>query len=552
MSLSTYRETRLLRSVISKVCDDTPLPGEDDFPAVSNPNLVVVAAAGNGGNDDEQFPAAENINGLLAVAASTQNDTMASFSTRGSWIQLIAPGQGILSSVPGNQYGTWSGTSMAAPIAAGAAALVHAQFPALTGRKIIDHLEKTSDRINSPVRDRLDIGEALTRQPEIESSIVQFSASTFSGTEGPNAINVTVSRVGNTSGTATVRYTTVDTAGANNCAIFNAVASSRCDYLTTIGTLSFAPGETSKTIQVRVVDDSYAEGAEEFTINLSGASGTAVANPSSARLTINDNDSSTGGNPMTQASAFVRQHYIDFLNREPDSDGLNFWTNEIQSCGSDAQCIEVKRINVSAAFFLSIEFQGTGYFVYRTYKSAFGNAPGTLPVKLTDFLRDTQQIGRGVQVNVGNWESVLEANKQAFVLAFVQRTDFRAAFPDTLTAEQFVTQLDTNAGGVLSTTEKDNLIAQLGTTPADFNKRAAVLRGVAEDEDLKSAEFRRAFVMMQYFGYLRRNPNDAPNSDFSGYTFWLNKLNEFNGNFVDAELVKSFLVSGEYIQRFGP
>ena len=86
----------------------------------------------------------------------------------------------------------------------------------------------------------------------------------------------------------------------------------------------------------------------------------------------------------------------------------------------------------------------------------------------------------------------------------------------------------------------------------DRAERAQVLREVAEDSDLRAAEFRRAFVLMQYFGYLRRDPNDSPDHDFSGYQFWLDKLNSFGGNFVDAEMVKSFLVSGEYRQRFGP
>jgi hypothetical protein len=81
-----------------------------------------------------------------------------------------------------------------------------------------------------------------------------------------------------------------------------------------------------------------------------------------------------------------------------------------------------------------------------------------------------------------------------------------------------------------------------------------VLRAVAEDSDLRTAEFNKAFVLMQYFGYLRRNPNDAPEPglNFNGFNFWLNKLNQFNGNFVNAEMVKAFLVSGEYRQRFGP
>jgi len=249
----------------------------------------------------------------------------------------------------------------------------------------------------------------------------------------------------------------------------------------------------------------------------------------------------------------VREHYFDFLNRDPDASGFGFWTNEITSCNGDPTCVEIKRINVSAAFFLSIEFQETGYLVYRTYKTAFGNLTGKpVPVRLNEFLRDTQQIGRGVQVGVGDWQTQLEANKQAYALAFVQRAEFLSAYPTTLTADQFVTQLDTNAGAVLTAAEKAGLVALLGTTPADVTNRATVLRAVAENAKLKSAETNKAFVLMQYFGYLRRNPDEGPDTDFSGYDFWLGKLNQFNGNFIQAEMVKAFISSLEYRQRFGP
>src|SRR4030095_2954576 len=216
------------------------------------------------------------------------------------------------------------------------------------------------------------------------------------------------------------------------------------------------------------------------------------------------------------------------------------------------QCTDVKRINVSGAFFLSIEFQETGYLVYRMYKSSFGNLPGApVPVMFVPFLSDTQQIGQGVIVNVGNWQAPLEANKQAFALAFVQRTAFSTAYPNTLTAAQIVDQMNANAGGVLSATERNNLIATM-TNPNEVNQRAQVLRAIAEDVDLRNAEFNKAFVLMQYFGYLRRNPNDPPEPtlDFAGYNFWLNKLNQFNGDYLDEDMVQAFITSIEYRQRF--
>jgi hypothetical protein len=215
---------------------------------------------------------------------------------------------------------------------------------------------------------------------------------------------------------------------------------------------------------------------------------------------------------------------------------------------------------VSAAFYLSIEFQQTGYFVERVYKSAFGSASGTstfngthqLPVpivRLNEFLADTQSIGLGVIVGQGNWEQVLETNKQMYTSAFVQRARFTSAFPITMDAAQFVDTLNANAGNLLSQAERDQLVSEL---TLGAKTRAQVLRAVADDPDLFNAESNRAFVLMQYFGYMRRNPNDPQDTDYTGYDFWLTKLNQFNGNFVNAEMVKAFITSGEYRQRFGP
>jgi len=385
------------------------------------------------------------------------------------------------------------------------------------------------------------------------TSSVQFSATQYVVNEGEGSVTLSINRLGNTSGAASVDYTTNDTAGSGPCSSATGAASSRCDYLALTGTVSFAAGETSKSISIPITDDSFVEGAETFSVTLTSASGATLGPPFSAAVTINDNDNSVGANPIDNTNVFVRQHYIDFLNREPDLPGFGFWTNEINLCGSNQQCIDVKRVNVSAAFFLSIEFQETGYLVYRMYKSGFGNLPGSpVPVQFSGFIKDTQQIGKGIQVGVGDWQTQLEANKQAYALAFVQRPEFVVAFPNSMTAQQFVDKLDVNAGLVSSPSEKANLIALLGATPADTAKRAQVLRAVADDADLRTAEFNKAFVLMQYFGYLRRNPNDLPDTDFNGYNFWLGKLNSFGGNFVNAEMVKAFISSVEYRQRFGP
>jgi hypothetical protein len=262
-------------------------------------------------------------------------------------------------------------------------------------------------------------------------------------------------------------------------------------------------------------------------------------------------------NPIDCAEFFVRQHYLDFLSREPDAEGLAYWANKITLCGTDHQCIDAQRVNVSAAFFLSIEFQETGYLAYRTYKVAYGdttspNVAVAVPIiRLQEFLPDAQRLGQGVQVGIGDWQAQLEANKNAYTGEFVTRQRFVTAYPLTMTAVQFVDQLNQNAGNVLSPGERDQLIAELSAAADVTVGRASVLRRVAENAELRQQELNRAFVLMQYYGYLRRNPNDAPDSDFGGWKFWLDKLDQFNGNYINAEMIKAFILSIEYRQRFG-
>ena len=404
-----------------------------------------------------------------------------------------------------------------------------------------------------------------TPTPTPTPKTIQFSSSSYSVNESDAVATITVNRTGDLSGTASVAYSTSDIAGSQSCSVLNGYASARCDYISSFGTLSFAAGESAKTFTVHIIDDSYAEGNEFLYLNLGNPLGATLGSPSTALLTIADNETTNGVNPVDNAGFFVREQYLDFLNREPDSGGFNFWTNEINSCGATQSCIDIKRINVSAAFFLSIEFQQTGYLVERIYKSAYGDGNGTstfngahqLPVPIVgfnEFLSDTQEIGQGVVVGQGNWQDVLEANKQAFTSEFVQRTRFSTAFPTTMSPQQFVDALFANAGITPSSADRNTAIAEFGsdTNTSNLAARGKALRDVAENSTLNTQEFNRAFVLMQFFGYLRRDPNSSPDTDYSGFDFWLTKLNQFNGNFVNAEMVKAFINSDEYRKRFGP
>jgi probable HAF family extracellular repeat protein len=385
-----------------------------------------------------------------------------------------------------------------------------------------------------------------------DAPTLDFLELSFPAAESSHFVTVTVFRSGDTASPVNVDFTTSD-----------GTATERKDYTAVSGTLRFAAGENTKTFDVLLTEDAFTEPVETINLTLSNPTGGATlgTQPEAVVLLAADDNPPPAGNPIDNSSDFVRQHYHDFLNREPDADGLAFWVSGIESCGSDAACREAKRINTSAAFFLSIEFQETGYFAYRAYKAAYGDATslgveGTVPaVRLNEFLPDTRRIGEGVVVGPAGWDLKLEANKNAYMLEFVSRQRFTDAYPATMTPAAFVDALYTNAGVTPSAAERQAAIGEFGAaaTSADAPARARALRRVAEHAALVQAELRRAFVLMQYYGYLRRNPDDAPEPglNFGGWNFWLGKLNEFNGDPVRAEMVKAFLDSAEYRNRFG-
>jgi subtilisin family serine protease len=411
---------------------------KDAVDAAGNTGILNVCAAGNFGRDNDAlpfYPASYDSPSIVAVAASDQNDNRAGFSSRGATsVDLAAPGVSILSTFPGS-YGFLSGTSMATPHVAGAAALLWAHAPHLTDAQV-----------KAILMNNVDV-------------LPQWAGLTVTG-----------------------------------------------------GRLNLAR---------------------------------AVQNTPAA-------------NEIDGPDFFVRRHYLDFLSREPDPAGRAFWTNQITQCGLDAGCLELKRINVSAAFFLSIEFQQTGYLVYLTNQAAFNSGEH---LELGDFLPDTQEISRDIVIGQPGAEQQLETNKQNFFRTYVQRAAFLAstAYPTTLTPAQFVDKLnghtfdplDPGSGPALTPSQRDALVAQLTADPPSPSLRAQVLRAVSEHGLFGQRQFNKAFVLMQYFGYLRRNPNAAPDTDFTGYNFWLAKLIQFNGNFIEAEMVKAFLSATEYRRRFG-
>ena len=379
-----------------------------------------------------------------------------------------------------------------------------------------------------------DIAIPLPNSPA-PTGTFQFSPASLSVDEDANSATVTVTRTGDTTVASSVDLTTVDDS-----------AKQKSDYIIALRRLEFGPGETSKSVKILIVNDVFVDPAETFKVFLSNATGGFLpGSPDPLVVTIVDNDFPTVQpipNPLNDAEFFVRQQYFDFLNREPDIAGFNFWVNQITSCLT-MECTDVRRVNVSAAFFLSIEFQRTGMTAFLTHRIT---DPSTLP-RYHNFMRDLQALQKDFVFGAPGSDAQLEANKQAFFNDFVARPDFVLRF-GPLSNAQYVDLLLANRNVPFTPAERDALVNGLN---GGTETRATVLRQLVENELFRQNQQNTAFVLMEYFAYLRRNPDDPPDNNFAGFMFWLNKLNSFNGDFIRSEMVKAFIRSTEYRSRFG-
>ena len=365
----------------------------------------------------------------------------------------------------------------------------------------------------------------LTVDP-VPAPALTLNSSSFSLNEGAGHIALDVIRTGDTSPAVTVNFETTDNAGLTSCNTFNGVASSRCDYAKTIGTLRFAAGETIKTIYVPLVDDSYAEGPENLTIRLSNPGGGAsLGSVSATNVTIADNDMVAGVNPIVDVPFFIRQQYIDFLGREPDPQGFAAWQDILNKCVvGDTSC---DRIAVSSGFFRSEEFQSRGYFIYRFYTVSLGRTP-----RYSEFMPDMAKVSGFLD------PQQLEANKVAFINEFMSRSEFSGRYATATDPALFVNGLLQTAG-LENHPSRDNWVN--GLTNGTLT-RADVLRGVVESTEAYNKFYNEGFVVMQYFGYLRRDPDIL-------YLEWIKIMNQNGENY--RGMITGFLNSSEYATRFG-
>jgi lysophospholipase L1-like esterase len=363
-----------------------------------------------------------------------------------------------------------------------------------------------------------------------EPMSVQLSQSAYSVSEGAGSLNITVTRKGDKSAPATVKYSTSDTTDANfQCSQVNTGAASRkCDYHIAVGTLRFAAGEDTKQFTLSIVNDVYVESPETLTITLTNPVGVTLGQNSTVPVTITDDDSGGAVNPIDNTSFFVRQLYVDLLSREPDPAGWNGWTTRIDQCGQPGQAPPpCDRVTVAGDGFLrSGEFFDRQFFVLRLYRTGLGR-----------ILR-YDEIGDLAYVSGFLTDAQLELNKQDLVNEIVGRAEFAGKY-NGLDNTQFVDALLQTADVTVPTDVRLGWIASLNNSS---KTRAQVFREISERQEVSAKYAHEAQVVSAYYGFFTRNPDGA-------YLSYLQRLD--SGEITLADLANAFINASEYRQRFG-
>ncbi|HEX8456242.1 MAG TPA: Calx-beta domain-containing protein [Pyrinomonadaceae bacterium] len=403
---------------------------------------------------------------------------------------------------------------------------------------------------NVLIADEQGLGTIIDDDRAQQSALLQFATASQQVNESERSITLSVVRVGDASTAASVDYRTTDadtfTVGCADATGAQGAAYARCDFATAVGTLSFGAGETQKTISVSLINDGHVEGNESFNVVLTNPTGAALGSPGTATVGITDNDAAGAPNPVVGQpfDFFVRQQYLDFLSREPDAGGFNAWMGVLGSCANPFTTPEVQsgcdRIYVSGeGFFRSAEFQLKGFYVFRFYKVAFNRLPEYLEV-----VADMSFVA-------GQTAEEVYARKAQLATLFTQRQEFQTTYGAMTNAQYVVslmnryqlTQITTPDPANPDASVKVTLTSAELTSRLDANTltRAQVLRAVADSDAVGAREFNNAFVGMQYYGYLRRKPDQA------GFDGWLRVLQSGDVR----TMVNGFLNSTEYKLRFG-
>jgi hypothetical protein len=347
--------------------------------------------------------------------------------------------------------------------------------------------------------------------------------------EAAGSVTISVTRSGDISGAASVKYTTSDTFSLNSpCSQANTgVASERCDYETSVGTLRWTSGEGgTKTFIVPIINDAYPEGSpnESFSVTLSSPNGVTINSPSAATITITDNDATLANdNPIDDVDFYITQLYLDILGRLPDQQGFQNWHNTLAPCPNggygEPPSSDCDRLHVAAGFFQSDEYLSRGYFAFRFYMVSFNQRP-----TYAQFMPDMADVGGQKS------PAEEEASKVAFADAFVQRPAFLSKYP-----------------GLSGQPLADALLETAGLPPGSYTAgsqtNGQILRGISQSPAAFNKFLTEGTVSILYFGFTRRDP------DTTGYQNNVNTLNANPNNL--RHMIFIFIYSTEYRGRFG-
>ncbi|HEV7904098.1 MAG TPA: Calx-beta domain-containing protein [Pyrinomonadaceae bacterium] len=370
------------------------------------------------------------------------------------------------------------------------------------------------------------------------ASTFQFHAPAYVTPERAG-VTITVTRSGSLdTGGAFVSYRTVDDPAAVRCDVAGTTAYARCDYATAAGTLYFAAGETEKQFDVMITDDAYVENTESFPVEIFNPAGATLGARTTASVEISANDEPGIPNPIDFSLFFVRQHYLDFLTREPEM--FEPWSPVLNNCSNVYDNPACDRITVSSSFFRAPESGFKGYFVYRFYALSYGRMP-----RYNEIIPDMTSLS-------GASAEEVFANRAAFAERWLARQEFRnlydaktnAGFVGTLMDRYGLARITTPAPANPEGASKVMLTRAdlIGGLDNQTLTRAQVVRAIVESDEVFAAEFNPAFVAMQYFGYLRRDPDPD-------YNKWLAYLKANPTDF--RTMVRGFVNSVEYRLRFG-
>ena len=389
---------------------------------------------------------------------------------------------------------------------------------------------------------------------------VRFSTTDYPIGEGQGAVVVSVVRTDST-GATTVDLRTADTDTFTvGCATKQGSAYGRCDFATIVTTVTIPAGQLSTNVLVPIIDDAYAEGSETFSVVLSNPTGATLGSPSTATVTINDNEAVDGTNPILLTNDagiafFVRQHYLDFLGREPEVGEP--WSAILRGCANQfntdpaSPSAGCDRITVSGSIFGSPEFLSKGVYTIDFRRVAFDRLP-----TYAEFVVDLASV-------TGATAAETNAKRAAFANNFVQLPEFLNAYPLAMTNSAYVTALMSGSMGQgynltsITTPDPDNpdgttkvtlttndLINRMSGMGGSTLTRAQVLRAIVQSDQILNLEAVNAFVASQYYGYLRRTP------DTNGFNQWVTHLKNNPSDF--RTMINGFMNSTEYRLRFGP